>query len=295
MPESDQLDLFDAREAGARAAPVRAAEAPAALERLAAALPEMLHLGTSSWSFPGWEGIVWGEPATQRRLARDGLHAYARHPLLKIICLDRTYYAPLAAAEYADLVAAVPGHFRFVVKAPELLTLARFPLHPRYGERRGQHNPLFLEPDWALDAFLKPLRAGLEVQLGAVVFQLPPQDPGVFGGARCRRVRCMHSSRATPSCSHRTIAICWAITRRRTVSACTRSCPRRRCRPRARLWPTHRPWWCAGTWAGAGATRTRGVATPRSIASSIPTRTRATSWRSSPRTRRARAAPRSSP
>ena len=44
---------------------------------LATALPERIRLGTSSWSFPGWTGLVYaprnGRPATEQVLARHGL------------------------------------------------------------------------------------------------------------------------------------------------------------------------------------------------------------------------------
>lgn len=31
------------------------------LEALAKRLPDAIHLGTSTWSFPGWRGIVYGD------------------------------------------------------------------------------------------------------------------------------------------------------------------------------------------------------------------------------------------
>jgi uncharacterized protein YecE (DUF72 family) len=35
---------------------------------------------------------------TTRRLARTGLRAYAQHPLLRSVGIDRTYYAPIQAS-----------------------------------------------------------------------------------------------------------------------------------------------------------------------------------------------------
>ena len=80
-------------------------------------------LGTSSWSFPGWSGLVYGRPAaSESRLARDGLAAYASHPLLTTVGIDRGFYAPLDAATFAGYAAQVPAGFRFLVKAPALVT-----------------------------------------------------------------------------------------------------------------------------------------------------------------------------
>src|SRR5690606_13926870 len=88
---------------------------------LAAALPRGLRLGTSSWSFPGWAGIVYAAPATETDLARFGLAAYARHPLLRTVCVDRSYYRPVEERTFARWASEVPEDFRFVMKADRRL------------------------------------------------------------------------------------------------------------------------------------------------------------------------------
>src|SRR5215472_10587082 len=115
-----QFDLF--AQLSAAPEPVPAAPAGPELLTLAQRLPGKLRLGTSSWAFPGWAGIVYAERATEQLLAREGLGAYARHPLLRTVGLDRTYYALIAAAEYARYAAATPADFRFVVKAHAAIT-----------------------------------------------------------------------------------------------------------------------------------------------------------------------------
>lgn len=173
-----QLELFATPE------PVRVGPAPPSpeLTTLAARLPRDLRLGTSSWSFPGWEGIVWDRAATPAVLARHGLRAYARHPLLRTVGLDRTYYAPIDADAFATLAAQVPDHFRFVVKAHELIAMARVPSHERYGPLRGQASPVFLDAAYTAREVVEPAVAGLGTKLGAIVFQLPPQPAEVLGG-----------------------------------------------------------------------------------------------------------------
>ncbi|MDX2170652.1 MAG: DUF72 domain-containing protein [Deltaproteobacteria bacterium] len=176
-----QLDLFGAPAATPRG--VGAATVAAALRALAARLPAELRLGTSSWSFPGWSGIVYDRAATPTRLARDGLAAYARHPLLRTVGVDRTYYAPIDSAVFAAYAAAVPDDFRFVVKAPETLTAALFPRHPRYGVDAGARNAGFLDAAWASEAICAPMALGLGDKAGVLVFQFPPQSPAPLGGA----------------------------------------------------------------------------------------------------------------
>jgi uncharacterized protein YecE (DUF72 family) len=166
----DQLDLFGA----ARSAP-QTAIAPAAvsseISALGAALPDGVHLGTSSWAFPGWRGIVYEHAAVESLLAREGLAAYACHPVLRAVGLDRTFYAPIPAHEFARYAAQVPASFRFLVKAPAMVTDAW-----RRTEGGTPHtaNERFLDADFATTHFVQPALEGLGERCGALVFQFPP-------------------------------------------------------------------------------------------------------------------------
>jgi len=180
-PSDPQLSLF-AEDELPTPQRVHPAEVPEDLAELGGRLPPGLHLGTSSWSFPGWRGTVWEGHHTSSLLAREGLPAYARHPLLTGVGLDRTYYQPLGAEEFADYREQVPEdlrpRFRFVVKAHELLTLSRFPDRDRYGNQRGEANGYFLDGIYALEAVVEPMIEGLQETAGALVFQFAPQDLG---------------------------------------------------------------------------------------------------------------------
>ena len=151
---------------------------------VAARLPAGLRLGTSSWSFPGWAGLVYAGRVAADDLSRDGLVAYARHPLLRAAGIDRTFYAPLDAAGFARHAAQVPGDFRFLVKASQLCT---FPaLREGGGPGAARPNPRFLEAGFARDAVVAPAVEGLGQRLGVLLFQFPPlpraetHDPGRF-------------------------------------------------------------------------------------------------------------------
>jgi uncharacterized protein YecE (DUF72 family) len=169
-PAPGQLALFADADAVDPVAP------DAQTVRLAATLPAGIRLGTSSWSFPGWTGIVYaprsGRPAPEQELARQGLSAYAAHPLLRTVSLDRTFYAPLSAAEFARYAAQVPDGFRFVVKAPAAVT---DPVIRRAGSGEpARDNPTFLDADAATAAFVRPAVEGLGAKAGPLVFQFPP-------------------------------------------------------------------------------------------------------------------------
>ena len=66
MSES-QFDLF--AQLSAAPEPVPSAPAGPELLTLAQRLPAKLRLGTSSWAFPGWAGIVYAERATEQLLS----------------------------------------------------------------------------------------------------------------------------------------------------------------------------------------------------------------------------------
>jgi uncharacterized protein YecE (DUF72 family) len=179
MKKEDQLQLFP----GMAPEPVKEGVGPAdfseELIELGRSLPEDVYLGGSTWSFPGWRDLVYDGKYSESKLAREGLAAYGQHPLLRCVGIDRTYYAPIEAREFAEYAAQVPDGFRFVVKAHEACTVSRYPDRPRYGSVRGQVNPLFLDPAYAADAVVAPFVEGLGPKAGALLFQFSPQDLGV--------------------------------------------------------------------------------------------------------------------
>ena len=144
------------------------------LRRIAESLPSHVRLGTSSWSFPGWAGIVYDREVSTALLARRGLEAYARHPLLRAVGLDRTYYAPIPASSFAEYAAAVPDDFRFLVKASFECTSPAL-----RGDGPAQANPRFLDASWARDEVVAPYVEGLGPKAGPLVFQLPPLGPEI--------------------------------------------------------------------------------------------------------------------
>jgi len=141
---------------------------------LAGRLPRRVRLGTSSWSFPGWEGLVYDRQASQATLARHGLKAYARHPLLRTVGVDRGYYAPIPLAAFQAYAQAVPADFRFLVKASQACTV---PWTPEQGP-----NAAFLQVEPALADVVEPFRAGLREKAGPLVFQFAPMNLRALGG-----------------------------------------------------------------------------------------------------------------
>jgi uncharacterized protein YecE (DUF72 family) len=165
-----QEDLFGQGSIEAAAAIAPAEPAPEVV-RVAQRRPKNVHYGTSSWSFPGWEGIVYTGKHTPSALAHRGLAAYARHPLLNCVGIDRTFYAPVPHEELERYAAAVPEDFRFIVKAYSGITTD--PESAR-GVRQADAEHVFLDVAFATREVIAPLTRAFGPRLGAVLFQFSP-------------------------------------------------------------------------------------------------------------------------
>lgn len=173
MPEQFQDDFFadDPSPAKPRRGDVMLTPDAAQYAALASQLPALLRMGASTWSYPGWEGLVWDGAYSKEVLAKKGLTAYHQHPLLRTICVDRTFWRPLTASQYAAFAAQVDEDFRFVVKCPAGVTDAQ--VRTEEGKPR-EANPAFLDPRLAVEHFVLPTLEGLGSKLGVLVFQLSP-------------------------------------------------------------------------------------------------------------------------
>ena len=149
---------------------------PAAVDertrRIVAALPANLRLGTSSWHFPGWQGLVWRDHVPARTLSRVGLSAYAKHGLFQTVSVDRTYYAPVDHRTLGGYAAQVGDDFRFILKVGRDVT------EPRVD---GTRNPNFLSVPRVVRALLEPALTGMGEKLGALHLQLSPGASRLFG------------------------------------------------------------------------------------------------------------------
>jgi uncharacterized protein YecE (DUF72 family) len=133
-----------------------------------------LRLGTCSWKYESWKGLVY--PADAKYSPDDCLRDYAR--LFNTVEVDQWFWSlfpagvrlPDAAVvrRYAE---SVPADFVFSVKAPNAITLTHFyARQPKAQERfANQPNPHFLSRDM-LQRFLDSL-APMGAKLGPIMFQ----------------------------------------------------------------------------------------------------------------------------
>jgi uncharacterized protein YecE (DUF72 family) len=171
-----QPSLFPPDEDGP--SPARQAHSPSpepletrfeSLRTIAATLPPGVRFGTSSWSFPGWEGLVYSRKRSASQLARDGLAEYARHPLFGTVGVDRSYYARIPDADFARYDAQLPDGFPCCCKAPAAVTSPTLP------ERHSaEPNPDFLSAQRFVDELIEPASRTFRRHLGPFLLQFPP-------------------------------------------------------------------------------------------------------------------------
>lgn len=219
-----QLDLFGGGGAGAHPGEDRCGGArpagqgddgalgpipppPPELVALGGRLPRGLRFGTSSWTFPGWRGLVYRRDyPNERSFLRESLAEYARHPLFGTVGIDRSFYAPLDPETAATYAARLPPGFPAVQKLWVELATWIHPRHPRLGPRAGARNERFLDPDLVADRVLGPLLAGdFRGHLGPLVIQVPPLPPGADPEPRAFADALDRFLRAAPD------AVPWAV------------------------------------------------------------------------------------
>jgi uncharacterized protein YecE (DUF72 family) len=134
----------------------------------------LLRLGTCSWKYDSWKGLVYEAGKTYR--PDDYLADYAKS--LDSVEVDQWFWSlfagnmrlpdPAVVRSYAK---SVPEDFVFTVKAPNALTLTHYYAKqtPQNASFAGKPNPFFLDHD-VLCHFLEAL-SPLESRLGPIMFQ----------------------------------------------------------------------------------------------------------------------------
>ncbi len=140
---------------------------------IAQRLPAAFHLGTSSWTFPGWQGLFYRRDyANAQHFRRHSLEEYAAHPLMRTVGIDRSYYQPITADELQLYAKQLPPGFPCVLKMWQQLSTMVFPQHRRYGALAGQSNPDFLNVARFVETIATPLRQSFLSHSAALVIEV---------------------------------------------------------------------------------------------------------------------------
>ncbi|MEZ4585120.1 MAG: DUF72 domain-containing protein [Gemmatimonadales bacterium] len=143
---------------------------PAEIEGLAGRLPAEIRFGTSTWTYPGWTGLVYARPYPERGRAAAMLAEYARFPLFRTVGIDSSFYGPPSAKTLGRWARALPAGFEAVSKVWDRITVHTF-ADARDRARAGQENPDFLNAELFLREVLDPYRAHFGDHVGPFVFE----------------------------------------------------------------------------------------------------------------------------
>ncbi len=132
------------------------------LERLQAAIPPGVHFGTSTWTYPGWTGLVYSKPYPASGATAKMLAEYARFPLFSTVGIDSSFYGPPKATSLTNWAKALPAGFRCVSKVWDRLTVFA---------SKGQRNPDFLNADLFRSDVWEPYQTHFADHAGPFVFE----------------------------------------------------------------------------------------------------------------------------
>ncbi|RMG64044.1 MAG: DUF72 domain-containing protein [Calditrichaeota bacterium] len=127
-----------------------------------------LRIGTCSWKYDSWRGLIYSS-----RKPINYLQEYARH--FNTVEIDQWFWSlfgtdkvslprPAVVAEY---LASVPADFKFTIKIPNSITLTHF--YRKQKSEPLQPNPYFFSPK-LFAQFLQRI-APMKPQLGPLMFQ----------------------------------------------------------------------------------------------------------------------------
>jgi uncharacterized protein YecE (DUF72 family) len=138
-------------------------------------LSPLLKFGTSTWTYEGWQGLVYQKSYPPGRFKRDCLAEYAQYqykgePLFRTVGFDFTFYGPPTAKQLGYYAGLLPAGFHVCSKVWEDITVPEYTGHPRFGNRYGP-NPHFLDAEFFVEQILAPYTAAFKSFTGPFLFE----------------------------------------------------------------------------------------------------------------------------
>jgi uncharacterized protein YecE (DUF72 family) len=143
---------------------------PESLERLRAAIPPNVHFGTSTWTYPGWKGLVYRRDYPSAGAGAEMLEEYARFPLFSTVGIDSTFYAPATDKILGDYAAVLPAGFDCLSKVWDRITVHTF-AEARDKRKAGERNPDFLNADLFTNEVWGPFADHFAGHTGPFIFE----------------------------------------------------------------------------------------------------------------------------
>jgi uncharacterized protein YecE (DUF72 family) len=140
------------------------------IERLSARIPPLVRFGTSTWNYPGWQGLVYHEDYGPKGAAARMLREYAAFPLFGTVGVDSSYYGPPTEAVLRSYAEHLPRGFPCISKVWGQVTIHRF-TKAQDEARAGKLNPDFLNPDIFIEEIYQPYRRHFADNTGPFIFE----------------------------------------------------------------------------------------------------------------------------
>lgn len=140
------------------------------LNALADRIPTGIHFGTSSWTYPGWTGLVYESEYPATGATARMLGEYSRWPLFRTVGIDSFFYRPASPRTLQSYADVLPEGFPCLAKVWERITAHTF-ANPRDKARWGQRNPDWLNADLFLNEVLGPMQEHFAGHLGPLIFE----------------------------------------------------------------------------------------------------------------------------
>ncbi|MBU6434895.1 MAG: DUF72 domain-containing protein, partial [Nitrospirae bacterium] len=140
-------------------------------------LSPLIRIGTSTWTYEGWQGQVYKRQYAKSRFASECLGEYCQYqyqgePLFRTVGNDSTFYRPPTANQLRRYLNQIPEDFQMVFKVWEEITIPTYAKQARYGAKAGQVNPRFLDAQVFNELVLAPYReAKFEPHAGPFIFE----------------------------------------------------------------------------------------------------------------------------
>lgn len=143
---------------------------PEELTALRHAIPPEVHFGTSTWTYPGWKGLVYSRDYPSTGASAAMLAEYARFPLFRTVGIDSSFYGPPKPRTLQQWATALPAGFKCVSKVWDRITVHTF-ASAREQARAGERNPDFLNAELFESEVWAPYQAHFAEHAGPFVFE----------------------------------------------------------------------------------------------------------------------------
>ncbi len=139
-------------------------------ERLSTRIPPAVRFGTSTWNYPGWQGLVYHQDYGTKGAPAKMLAEYAAFPLFRTVGIDSSFYGPPTEDVLHSYAENLPAGFPCVSKVWSQLTIHRF-TKAQDPARAGKVNPDFLNADLFGEEIYQLYQRHFQDHTGPFVFE----------------------------------------------------------------------------------------------------------------------------